>query len=72
MLIFEDGSALRSPGPTGAGAVLYVDGYKSPPVRIKKSVIPMGNNYNGVLVGIQSKKTALERLTMNDKYQTIF
>ena len=27
VLLFTDGSALGNPGPTGAGAVAYVDGY---------------------------------------------
>ena len=44
---------LNNPGPTGAGAVVYIDGYNSVPVLIKKAVTPMGNNYTGELVGIQ-------------------
>ena len=37
----------------GAGAVVCVDGYKSAPVILKKSMSPMGNNYTVALVGIQ-------------------
>ena len=29
IVIFTDGSALGNPGPTGAGAVVYLDGYQS-------------------------------------------
>ena len=53
VLLFTDGSALGNPGPTGSGAVAYVDGYNSSPVLLKKGVSPPGNNYTGELVGIQ-------------------
>ena len=53
VLVFTDGSALGNPGPTGAGAVVYLDGYQSVPVLLKKSVSPMSNNYTGELVDIQ-------------------
>ena len=53
VLLFTDGSALGNPGPTGAGAVAYVDGYKCSPVLLKKGVSPLSNNYTGELVGIQ-------------------
>ena len=53
VLLFTDGSALNNPGPTGAGAVVYIDGYYSVPVLNKKAVTPMGNNYTGELMGIQ-------------------
>ena len=51
--LFNDSSALNNPGPTGVGALVYIDGYNSVPVLIKKAVTPMGNNYAGELVGIQ-------------------
>ena len=53
VLLFTDGSALGNPGPTGAGAVAYIDGYNSAPVLLKKGVSPLSNNYTGELVGIQ-------------------
>ena len=53
VLLFTDCSALGNPGPTGAGAVAYIDGYKSSPVLLKKGVSPISNNYTGELVGIQ-------------------
>ena len=36
VLLFTDGSALGNPGPTGAGAVAYIDGYNSSPILLKK------------------------------------
>ena len=53
MIVFTDGSALNYPGPTGAGGVVYMDGYNSTPVLLKKGVSPHSNNYTGELVGIQ-------------------
>ena len=52
-VIFTDGSALGNPGPTGAGAVVYLNGYQSSPILLKKGVSPLSNNYTGELVGIQ-------------------
>ena len=62
-MVFTDGSALGNPGPTGVGAVVYLNGYQSVPVLLKKSVSPMSNNYTGELVGIQ---IALEFLSEVD------
>ena len=53
VLVFTDGSALGNPGPTGAGAVVYLKRYQSMPIPLKKSVSPMSNNYTGELVDIQ-------------------
>ena len=52
-IVFTDESALSNPGPTGAGAVVYLEGYQSSPVLLKKGVSPVGNNFTGELVGIQ-------------------
>ena len=53
VIVFTDGSALNNPGPTGAGRVVYMDGYNSTPVLLKKGVSPHSNNYTGELVGFQ-------------------
>ena len=53
VVTFMDGSALGNPGPTGAGAVVYLNGYQSSPILLKKGVSPLSNNYTGELVGIQ-------------------
>ena len=36
VIIFTDGSAFGNPGPTGAGGVVYLDGYEAAPVLLKK------------------------------------
>ena len=66
VLVFTDGSALGNPGPTGAGAVVYLDGYQSVPVLLKKSVSPMSNNYTGELVGIQIALEFLSEIDHSD------
>ena len=53
VLVFTDGSALGNPGPTGAGAVVYLDAYQSVPVLLKKCVkvsngAKIRNRYNQV------------------------
>ena len=53
VLLFTYESALNNAGPTGAGAVAYIDGYNSASVLMKKCVTPIGNNCTGELVGIQ-------------------
>ena len=39
-VVFTDGSAFGNPGPTGAGGVVYLDGYEAVPVLLKKGVCP--------------------------------
>ena len=51
--IGSDGSALTNPWPTGAGAIIYLDGYSTSPILFQKGVSPLSNNYTGELVGIQ-------------------
>ena len=53
VVVFTDGSAFGNPGPTGAGGVVYLDGYEAAPVLLKKGVSPYSNNLRGELVGIQ-------------------
>ena len=36
IMIFTDGSALGNPGPTGAGAVIYMNGYHTSPILLKR------------------------------------
>ena len=66
VLVFTDGSALGNPGPTGAGAVVYLDAYQSVPVLLKKCVSPMSNNYTGELVGIQIALEFLSKIDHSD------
>ena len=65
-MLFTDGSALGNPGPTGGGAVAYIDGYNSSPILLDKGVSPISNNYTGELVGIQ---IGLEFLSELDSLQ---
>ena len=53
VVVFTDGSVFGNPGPTGAGGVVYLDGYEAAPVLLKKGVSPYSNNFTGELVGIQ-------------------
>ena len=53
VLLFTDGSALTNPGPTGAEAVIYLDGYSTSHILSQKGVSPLSNNYTEELVGIQ-------------------
>ena len=50
VVTFMDGSALGNPRPTGAGAVVYRNGYQSSPILLKKGISPLSNNYTGELV----------------------
>ena len=66
VIVFTDGSALSNPGQTGAGAVVYLEGYQSSPVLLKKGVSPVGNNFTGELVGIQIAVEFLAEYDGND------
>ena len=46
--------------------VVYLDGYQSVPVLLKKSVSPMSNNYTGELVGIQIVLEFLSEIDHSD------
>ena len=43
---------LGNPGPTAAGACLYIQGLNSDPIQLKRPVSPSCNNYVGELNGI--------------------
>ena len=53
ILIFTDGSTIGNPGPTGAKAVIYLNGYMCSPILLKQGVAKISNNYTGELVGIE-------------------
>ena len=65
-MVLTDGSTLSNPGPTGAGAVIYVDEYDANPILLKKGVNPISNNYTGELVGIQIDLECLTDLAENN------
>ena len=47
IVAFTDGSALGNPGPTGAGAVVYLKGYHSSPT------VHQTSNYHSPLVTVE-------------------
>ena len=53
MSVFTDRSAYGNPDPTGAGGVVYLGGYETAPVLLKKEVNPHSNNFTRELAGIQ-------------------
>ena len=40
IIVFLDGSALDNPGPTGAGGMIFLDGYQASPVLLKELCEP--------------------------------
>ena len=53
IVAFTDGSALGNPGPTGAGAAIYMNGLNSHAERLKKGICKNGNNYLGEIIGLE-------------------
>ena len=51
---------------TGAGTLVYLNGYQSVMVLLKKSVSPISNNYTGGLVGIQIALKFLSEIDHSD------
>ena len=43
---------MSNPGSTSAGAMVYLEGYQSSHVLLKRSVNPVGNKFTGEMVGI--------------------
>ena len=66
IVVLTKGSALSNPGSTGAGTVIYVDGYDANPILFKKGVNLISNNYKGELVGIQIDLECLTDLAGNN------
>ena len=53
IVAFTDRSALGNPGPTGAGAAIYMNGLNSHAERLKKEICKNGNNYLGEIIGLE-------------------
>ena len=63
MLAYTDGSALKNPGPTGAG-VIKIQGHKSIPVKLAKAISSKGTSFDGELaVILMATQYALTHLT---------
>ena len=71
IMVFTDGSTLSNPGPTGGEAAIYIDGYGTNPILLKKGVRPVSNNYTGELVGIQIALEFLQDLNTVLRNRTI-
>jgi ribonuclease HI len=72
VLAFTDGSALGNPGPCGAAAVIYLEGIKSSPIILNKSVALVGTSYLGELEGINMATEYIDQATINPKSLSIF
>ena len=46
MLAYTDGSALKNPGPTGAGVLIKVQGHKSIPVKLAMAISSKGTSFD--------------------------
>ena len=62
-LVFTDGSADPNPGPTGAGAVIYIDGLLSEPILINKAVSSNSSSYAGEIEAIELALEFLAKCT---------
>jgi len=67
ILVFTDGSTLGNPGPTGAGAVVYLEGYNTTPILLKRSVSSFSNNYAGEVEAIDLALNFLHITEVHDK-----
>ena len=64
MLAYTDGSALKNPGPTGAGVLIKIQGHKSIPVKLAKAILSKGKSFDGELAAIlMATQYALTHLT---------
>lgn len=50
---FTDSSTLHNPGPTGAGAAIFIEGIDSNLVVLSERGSKSSNNYHGELVAIE-------------------
>ena len=72
VLAFTDGSADPNPGPTGAGAAIYLDGLNSEPVLLHKGVSKTSSSYMGEVVAILIALEYLVNCSRNFELITIF
>ena len=64
MLAYTDGSALKNPGPTGAGILIKVQVHKSILVKLAKAISSKGTSFDGELAAIlMATQYALTHLT---------
>ena len=64
VLEYTDGSALKNPGPTGAGVLIKIQGHKSIPVKLAKAISSKGTSFDDEVATIlMATQYALTHLT---------
>ena len=59
IIAFTDGSALSNPGPTGAGAAIFLNGINHEDIKARRPVSAMSTSYHGELQGIDLALTKI-------------
>ena len=72
VVVFTDGSALGNPGPTGAGACIYMNGLDSTCFQLKQPIHPLSNNFVGELNGIMIALKFLEEKDISNRNIHLF
>ena len=49
---FLDGSALGNPGPCGASAIIYEEGFDAEPTAVRQAISPLSTSYHGELAAL--------------------
>ena len=52
MTAFLDGSALGNPGPCGASAIIYEEGFDAEPTAVRQAISPLSTSYHGELAAL--------------------
>ena len=52
MTAFLDGSALGNPGPCGASAIIYEEGFEAEPTAVRQAISPLSTSYHGELAAL--------------------
>ena len=63
VVAFTDGSATPNPGPTGAGAAIYINGIDSCPIHLSKAISKYSTSYIGELEAIHLALSYLANCT---------
>ena len=72
-MAFTDGSFLGNPGPTGAGAAIYMIGMISHAERLKGGICKNGSNYIGEVIGLKiTLKYIAEEAEVSNRSTHIF
>jgi len=68
ILVFTEGSTLGNQGPTGASAVMYLEGHNTTPILLKRSLSSFSNNYEGEVEAIDLALNFIYITEVHDKY----